>query len=139
MGKKNRIKPPPLAGGTRLLVNEVPDYNAHPPAFSLHRLQPGKYCLSRLADSQKAQFAEAIFKRKDLTWREITTAPRHGLGTEKISRDSIRAAMPRFITPEVTHFLALRFSGKSPMVGYRERDIFYVLWFDHDFTLYPHS
>src|SRR5699024_12555094 len=47
---------------------------------------------------------------------------------------SLHDALP--ISDDVEHFLAFRYSDKRPMVGYRQKNVFYVLWFDHDFTLY---
>lgn len=47
--------------------------------------------------------------------------------------------MPEFITEDKANLLAFRFSGKKPMVGYRIRNIFYVLWFDAAFELYDHG
>jgi hypothetical protein len=87
----------------------------------------GKYCLSNLNLENKAQFAESIFGRKNVIWKEINQAPRHGIGTEKIAKTSIRAALPLFITDEVINLIAFRYHGMQPMVGYRQRDIFYVL------------
>ena len=56
---------------------------------------------------------------------------------EKIERDALRAGIPRHITEEV-NLVAFRFFGKAPMVGYRVKAIFYVVWLDRAFTLYPH-
>ena len=83
-------------------------------------------------------FANAVFLRKNLTWNEIKRAGRHGLGTEKISKDAIKEATPKFITEEIDTYLVFRYNGLKPMVGYRQRDVFYILWFDSDFTLYDH-
>lgn len=116
-----------------------PDYDSRPPIFSLERLQTGKYCHSHLDKDHKAAFSDAIFKRKGVTWRELTQCGRHGLGFEKILKSSISAAMPSFLTPDEEYLLAFRFKGKAPMVGYRVKDVFYVLWFDRDFTLYNHG
>jgi len=107
---------------------------------SLRRIK-GKvfpYCFSSLEQKDKAAFAESIFKRRNIPWKEIKNLPRHGLGIEKISKSSIKTALPKNITEDFNYFLAFRFSGKKPMVGYRVHEIFYVLWFDHDFTLYEH-
>ena len=46
--------------------------------------------------------------------------------------------MPPHITGEV-NLLAFRFFGRRPMVGYRNRTTFHVLWLDRDFTLYSHA
>jgi len=141
MSKKRsaRIKAPEPDKGARLSATDSPDYNEKPPIFSLERLQAGDYCLQSLDQSGKAAFAEAIFRRRSLQWKEIISTDRHGLGCEKIARSSIKAAIPKFITEDVDHFLALRFHGKKPMVGIRIKDVFYVLWFDHNFSVYPHS
>ncbi|UAA38792.1 hypothetical protein KIH87_19395 [Paraneptunicella aestuarii] len=93
---------------------------------------------SSLDQEHKAMFSEAIFRRKSLTWNDIKSSDRHGLGTEKIPKTSINAPIPRFKTEDIENFLVFRYHGKDPMVGYRQKDIFFVLWFDHNFTLYDH-
>lgn len=134
------IKKPAFNKGAHIAPPlEPPNFDSKPPVFSLEKIVNSKYCLSQLNQEDKASFADAIFRRKNLPWIEIKKADRHGLGTEKIARGSIKAEIPKFITDDVDHFLAFRFHGKKPMVGYRNRDIFYVLWFDHDFTLYDHE
>ncbi len=72
-----------------------------------------------------------------MTWSEIQNAPRHGLGTEKLPRSALKAAIPQSVTEDVT-FLALRYNGKAPMVGYRDGRTFYLLYLDHNFSLYKH-
>lgn len=140
MSKRKRFAP---GGSTptsaRIAPDSPPDYEDRPPLFSLEKLQSGTFCLSRLDRDQKASFADALFKRKNLTWREINRAPRHGLGTEKIPRNEIKAPIPHFVTEDREYFLSFRFHGKAPMVGYRVRDVFYVLWFDAGYSLYKHS
>lgn len=117
----------------------VPDYDKSPILFSLSRVVPGEFCFSQLADECKARFADAIFRRKEMTWADLKQGQRHGLGTEKVDRTAIRAPIPRFITEENETFLVLRYNGRRAMVGYRQKDIFYVLWFDSRFNLYDHG
>nr|VFK10581.1 MAG: hypothetical protein BECKLPF1236A_GA0070988_100409 [Candidatus Kentron sp. LPFa]VFK27148.1 MAG: hypothetical protein BECKLPF1236C_GA0070990_100439 [Candidatus Kentron sp. LPFa] len=50
-----------------------------------------------------------------------------------------KTGMPKFITEDNKDLLAFRFSGKKPMVEYRYKNIFYVLWFDHKRKLYKHG
>lgn len=133
-----RIKGNKPKQGNVVKSQEPLNYDNHPPIFSLEKLQQGKYCLSSLDQEHKAMFSEAIFRRKSISWNEIKRLDRHGLGTEKIAKSSIKAAIPRFITDDVEDFLVFRYKGLNPMVGYRQRDVFFVLWFDHDFTLYDH-
>lgn len=134
----SKIKPLKPKQGSRITVFESTNYDDNPPIFSLEKIQDTKYCFSQLNDEHKARFADAIFRRKNIAWKNIKNADRHGLGIEKISKKSIKAPMPKFITEDFQDFLALRYHGKNPMVGYRQRDVFYVLWFDYDFTLYKH-
>ena len=138
MSRKDRLKSPKKKKGVRISAVETPNYNDRPPVFSLQRIQDTKYCLSSLDKDDKSAFADAIYRRRIITWKEINNQHRHALGLEKISRDGIKAPIPAFITEDVDHFLAFRFNGKKAMVGYRQKYVFYVLWFDHDFSLYKH-
>ena len=139
MAKPGRIKGPKPDRGQRIAAVEPTNYENNPPMFSLERVQAGDYCFSAMAQEHKAMFGEAIYRRRALSWKEIKNIDRHGLGFEKIARASITAPIPKFINDDVDHFLAFRFNGKRPMVGYRSRDIFYVLWFDWNFSLYDHG
>ena len=85
-----------------------------------------------------AALADAIWKRSKLTWQELLRTQHHGLGSEKISRASIKAQIPRGITEDVT-FIASRFHGLAPMIGYRENRIFHVVWLDFKFSVYAHG
>jgi hypothetical protein len=142
MAKKLRIKTGngvSAKSSLKLKADSPPDYDSKPPIFSLERLQAGKYCHSGLDKDHKAAFSDAIFKRKSTSWRELKSCQRGGLGFEKIAKNSINEKLPTFLTQEEDNLLAFRFKGKAPMVGYRVKDVFYVLWFDRDFTLYNHG
>jgi len=138
MDKQGRIKKPKPEKGKRISAIDPENYDGNPPIFSLQRIQPTKYCLSKLNQEQKSAFADSIYKRREVLWKDIKKLHKHSLGIEKIPRYQIKAPIPRFIKDDVDYFLAFRFFGKSPMVGYRQKDVFFVLWFDHDFTLYGH-
>ncbi len=135
---RKKIKPQEPNKGKKVTVNESPNYDSTPSIFSLEKVVGDNYCFSQLNDEDKKQFAESIFKRKNLPWKDIKKIDRHGLGIEKIPKHQIKGTMPQNITEDFEEFLAFRFNGKKPMVGYREKNIFYVLWFDHNFTLYKH-
>ncbi len=72
------------------------------------------------------------------SWDEIKLSGRHGIGSEKINRKSIRPSIPREITPDVDNFLALRYSGKKAFIGFRNHYIFHVIYIDSDFSVYKH-
>ncbi len=140
MAKKPKIKKPDSGNKNQKIKepSEIINFDLRPPLFSLERLQAGEYCFSVLSKDFKAAFAEAIFKRRETTWGQLKLLDRHALGLEKISKSSIKAAPPKNIKEDENHFLAFRFNGLCPMVGYRVNDIFYILWFNHNFTLYSH-
>ena len=129
-----------IATKGKLTISPTHDvnYDHLPVIFSLERVQPGAYCFSSLDQEHKAKFSESIFKRKSLLWSEIKNLPKHGLGTEKIPIKALKTPLPAFVKDDLSDFIVFRFHGKKPMIGYRVHNIFYVLWFDHDFSAYDH-
>jgi hypothetical protein len=134
-----RIKDERRNKGARLKAHSAPaatSTDREKPVFCLQYVS-NLYCITGCNQEQKAAFADAIRNLSQLTWAEIKSSHRHGLGTEKIERDSIKAPIPEHVTDDET-FLAIRFWKKAPMVGYREREIFRIIWFDANFSLYNH-
>jgi hypothetical protein len=133
-----RIKPPPdpPKGRIKAGADSTGSTDGVPPVFCLRHLVEG-WKISDCQREDQANFALTAEKLSRLTWQEIRNAPRHGLGTEKIAREAIKSAIPASITEDV-QFLAVRFSGMKPMVGFRSREIFHVVWLDPAFRLYDH-
>lgn len=140
-----RPRPPRIRGpvandqGRRIRTHPSDDtnYNLEPLLFSLYYTLDG-YCLEQCEQEARAAFADAMWRRRHLTWVEVQRAPRHGLGTEKIDRASIKVNIPDRITEDVT-LLVMRFHGTRPMVGFRDRQIFHIIWFDHNYSVYDHG
>lgn len=112
------------------------DLDEHP-VFSLRYLG-GDYCLSKCQREEKAAFASTLHQLGQRTWGEINGLDRHKNGSEIIPRESIKGKIPNHITPDV-RFIAFRFYKKAPMVGYREGNIFHIIWLDRQFILYDHG
>lgn len=129
-GKGKSISAPPHVGDSR-------PAEQRPPTFSLEYLS-GDYCITECTTDQRAAFAITLHRLSRLPWSEIMKSHRHGLGAEKLRAKQINARLPRQVAPDVT-LLAFRFSGKAPMVGYRDGATFHVLWVDRNFTLYDHG
>jgi hypothetical protein len=106
------------------------------PKFSLELLQKN-YCLSRCTQTEKIALIERLHELSQLTWQMIMQTDRHRQGCEKIDHKAIKTALPPFINSDMT-LLAFRFYGKAPMVGFREAEVFFIVWLDRDFTLYRH-
>lgn len=130
------------------ICRECPHYNRETvdrvshndcsPVFSLGHMTK-KYSLNKCTADEKSSFADHLVTLSQLRWTDIIQANKHGLGSEKISQDSIRGDSIPEIVERDTQLLALRFSGLKSMVGFRERDVFHILWFDRDFSLYKHE
>ena len=116
---------------------QAPAPEQQKPIFSMQYLRKD-YCLSACNKDEKAAFADTLHKLSQLTWNQINSSARHGLGYERISRESIRSSIPGHIKDDA-NFIAFRFCGKAPMVGYRDRNIFHVIWIDRSFSLYNHG
>jgi hypothetical protein len=114
---------------------QLRDYEKEKPVFCLQYVDSA-YCITKCSTEQRAGFASKIRGLSQLTWRQIRFAPKEGMGTEKIARSVIRRPIPEHITEDET-LLAIRFH-KGRMVGYKEREIFRIVWFDCDFSLYDH-
>ena len=138
MGKKNLKQPATQKGRISPRVDEEPSPQTLPPHFSFEHLRDNAHFgLSSCDKDQKAALAERLGKLSAMTWAQIKDASRHGLGSEKIARDAIRAPIPP--TYKDDYFLAIRFAGAAPMVGYQDGRAFLVLWLDPKFKLYDHG
>ena len=92
-----------------------------------------------LDNDNKIALLDSIIKRRKMTWNEIKQAHRHGLGTEHISRSSIKRAFPKSLTDDVFDaLLSIRYNAKAPVIGYRISNVFYILWIDTKFDVYNH-
>ena len=76
--------------------------------------------------------ADTLWQLTQRTWLDLKLAPKHGSGCEKVNP---KVAKPRDITDEVV-FLAFRFHGKCPMVGFRDGRMFHVVWIDRNHEVY---
>jgi hypothetical protein len=106
------------------------------PVFCLKHLHRA-YGLDRCDNSEKSDLVERLKDLCSMSWSEIKVAHRHGFGTEKIDSSAIRAPIPNSVAQDVT-YLALRFSGKKPMVGYRNGSVFHIVFIDNKFDVYAH-
>lgn len=117
--------------------SQHPNYNREHPVFSFVYMQD-LYHFNECSKDEQSAFTGKLIKLSHLTWQDIELASRHGNGKEIIAKSAINAPIPNCVK-EDTNLIALRFCGKKPMVGFRERNIFYILWIDRNFTLYNHG
>lgn len=86
---------------------------------------------------EKCALIDTLWQLTQRRWIDLMLAGRHGSGCEKIARSAIEAPIPSQLTEDTT-FLAFRFHGLAPMVGYRDGRVFHVVWIDRAFRAYRH-
>lgn len=140
--KKKKIKstaPPESSSKIRSTdtdIIEMPNYDY--PIYCLKHLHP-EYGLNQCESEDKIAFVDRLAKLCSMTWQEIHQAPRHGLGSEKISVASLNVKPPPFLTEDVEYLLALRFNGKKPFLCHRNRFVCHVIFIDRNFSIYDHG
>lgn len=132
-----RFKKPGINQGKKIKVTEDGMKNIDYPIFCFRHLHPD-YSIEKVDDNERVCFINKLYTFSKMKWQDIQLAPRHGLGSEKISKDSIKAGIPTTISADVDHFLALRYNGKKPIVGYRVGNIFHIVYIDYNFSVYKH-
>lgn len=85
---------------------------------------------------RRAALAMTMYERCQMTWAEIMAGGRHGSGIEKVPTYKLPASAKTFSRD--IEFIAMRFHGLAPMVGYRSGRVFHVIWLDPKFNLYAH-
>ncbi len=105
-----------------------------PPLFSLEHLHPS-YGINVCEKDDKAAFAERICELGKMTWRSIQASHRHSYGSEIIK--SVKLPKPSCLGDRAV--LAFRYSGKKPMVGFRDGRVLNIVWIERQFgDVYDH-
>jgi len=125
--------------GSKILTSDLPVTQSpikNKPVFSFLYLSKS-HCITKCQQKEKISFVKKMHLLSQTTWNQIYSSPAHKNGCEKISRDSLNVSVPQGIKDDA-NILSIRFFGKAPMVGFREDDIFHVIWFDRKFDVYDH-
>lgn len=116
------------------------DYDAKHPIFSFEKMQDRSgHSVSCCDREDLYHLLKRIYMLNRLPWRDIRQASRKGYGVEKIARSAIKYAVPTTVTDDNDYFHALHYSGKKRFIGYKVQQVFYILWIDHNFSVYDHG
>jgi len=138
VGSKGKIKRKEPSKGTNIKLNNTGEQKIDYPVFCLRHLHPN-YSLDVCQTEDRERLIERLYQLSKMSWQDIQLTNKHGFGSEKIKRESINPAIPQQISEDVTFFLALRYNGKKPIVGYRNGPIFHLVYIDYNFTVYNHG
>lgn len=92
-----------------------------------------------MTPNQRSEFLLKWYRRSQISWTDLRTHQRHGLGSEKIPLAQIHPACPEFLEDE-DHVIVFRHEGNLPFAGIRASDVFYVIWIEAEYgKLYDHG
>lgn len=130
-------KPPTPKSGKRIKARTAPQVTSN----DLHPIFCLRYLVSefRVSDCEKedqAAFAKRLELLSQLFWGQIASSSRLGVGTETIDHASLRVPIPPHITPD-QKFLSLHLRGPFRVIGYRDNQVFHIVWIDPKHKVYP--
>lgn len=135
---KGKIKGKEPNQGKLIKLNNSGDQKIDYPVFCFRHLHPN-YSLEVCESEDRERLIERLYLLSKMSWQDIQLTNKHGFGSEKIKREAIKPAIPQQISDDVTFFLALRYNGKKPIVGYRNGSIFHLVYIDYNFSVYNHG
>jgi len=108
----------------RLTLREGPvDYNSLAPLFSFrHMKYRSDNCLSQCSEDSKSAVVNTLLKLSQLSWNQIASVPRTGLGFESIPLHRFSVSLPPIVTEEVTNLKVFRYSASGRIAGIREKE-----------------
>lgn len=137
MSSKKRRGTKPSNDGEKAPEPALAKESAGFPLLCLRHVQPG-FGVEDLPAEAQAEFLVKWSKRSKVSWNDLGTHQRHGLGSEKLPADKIRPMVPEKFAAD--SYQVYRHHGNLPFVGVRINDVFYVLWIEKKFgELYDHG
>jgi hypothetical protein len=110
------------------------------PFFSHRYITTGSYCVKRCRIDQFRSFSDKLRILSSLDWKTIESSPRETNGFELLPVSALREKMPPPFD-KIDKAMVFRFGANAGrIVGVRNTDdMFFILFIDHDFTLYDHG
>ncbi len=111
--------------------------NSLHPRFSFY-LSHRKYCPSVCSERTKKLLVDKLVYLGKNTWSQINQFPRE-TGFEKIEKNSIIPEATEGAEKQ-TYYLSTRLDERMRMVGFREKEVFHIIWIEEDQgKVYPHG
>ena len=130
MSKGKEFKKPGFKSTKRFEVKKEPpkiNYDNQKPIFAFYHMQYRKTnCLSQSAPMDKSTVTDKLVALSQITWKDIISSPRTGLGFEKIPQRQFKVPLPPVVTPDVT-IKVFRHSVAGRIAGFRKNDIYHIL------------
>ena len=135
--KKNFIKQRAIEQSKQIALK----YTSDEPIDKLHpafcfRYLVGKYGFPQSGDRAKRNaIINTIQKLSQKCWGDLKRSSSRQIGYHAINELKGKSPIPLAKDSEIISFDC----GNGRMIGYRDAKIFYVFWFDFNFSLYRHN
>jgi hypothetical protein len=131
MSKGKEFRRPRSKSSKRFKIKKEPaehiNYDLCKPVFSFHYMQYRmKNCLTCCTQFDKASVSEKLVMLSQLTWGQLASEPKTGLGYEKIDQSQFKIPLPKAITPDI-NIQVFRHSEAGRIAGFREKDVYHVV------------
>jgi len=129
MSKKKSFKVPHKQTARLQVKGKAPlDVNSLNPIFSLYHMKYGsKNCLSSCDTRLKAKFTDKILMLSQITWKEVFSAHKEGIGKENIPINQFKIPLPKLVTPDIRSLMVFQLSKSERMAGIKIEEIYHVL------------
>lgn len=104
-----------------------------PPVFSLYNLQKN-YDINDCEKEFKHKVINKLRKLSESTWIELILMPKKS-GFEPIPAKKLLVKRPPYISDDIK-ILSTRMSGGGRILGFRDRDVFHIVWIDPNHKTY---
>lgn len=108
--------------------------------FGFSQLKSLSYVDAKNDSAFFVDFLGRLQKLSELDWNTVWTTHRHGLGTEMISKASLKQSARNLIPEDMDKLIVLRATGNNhAFLGFREGNVFQVLFIEYKFgDIYQH-
>jgi hypothetical protein len=109
------------------------------PWFSFEYICQKAFCMKKCSHEQFKSLSDTLRILSTMEWKSISSSSKETNGYEMIKASQVSGSIPPFFERE-KQIMIFRISGKKGRIaGVRRLDKFYVLFIDHNFTLYDHG
>lgn len=108
--------------------------------FGFEKLREMSYTNAKNDSKYFIDFISRLRRYCQLNWNDLRTTQRHGYGTETITVDKLKQGVQKQTPSGLKKLLVLRSTGDNHVfLGYREKDVFQVLFIEYSFgDIYCH-
>jgi hypothetical protein len=107
-----------------------------PPVFSFKHVCNNHYYLTDWRSEELQRLIDTFRTMESLNWSEVIRYK--GLGFKIVDPKTFSTDLPEVISPDIS-IIEFRVSKRARLFGYRDKNIFNIIWFDRNHEVYSMS